>query len=203
MENEVTGTHLLSLLPWYVNGTLSAAEREQVEAHIATCVLCKEETEALRKLREGIKAVESQGQTPGELGLARLKHHIHAENAAHPARRWLMPALAAAAIIIVAQAGLMLNMDATHRQHMQLMSGPTKADIQVRLLPTARAEQIASLLQSIHGHIVDGPGALGIYHVRIETGVSGRKASETDIKNVVQQLRARNDVVQFVAGEHP
>jgi len=81
---------------------------------------------------------------------------------------------------------------------MQLMSAPVAGDIQVRFAPDARAEQIESLLQSIHGRIVAGPGALGVYHIRIEAGKSSRK----DVEAVLQQLRSQTHVVTFATREN-
>lgn len=195
-----TASHPSDLLPWYVNGTLDDAGRKRIEAHLSGCAPCREKMKAIKRLRTCVKDIESQGQSPGELGLARLKRRIRSEAAMLTPRvrhRWLMPALAAAAIVIVAQAGLMLNMNSTNRQGMQLMSAPAAGDIQVRFAPDARAGQIESLLQSIHGHIVAGPGALGVYHIRISAGDSGKK----DVEAAVQRLRAQNNVVQFVARE--
>jgi len=194
-------SHPSDLLPWYVNGTLNDDGRKQVEAHLSGCALCREEVKAIERLRTRVKDIESQGQSPGELGLARLKRRIRSETTStgnSSPRRWLMPALAAATIIIVAQAGLMLNMNGTHRQNMQLMSAPAAGDIQVRFAANARAKHIESLLQSIHGHIVAGPGALGVYHIRIEAGKSGGK----DVETVLQQLRSQTHVVKFAAREN-
>jgi len=196
----VMDSHPSDLLPWYANGTLDDAERRQVEAHLSDCPQCKEAITALKRLRTRVKDIELQGQSPGELGLVRLKRRIRSETASaanSSRRRWLLPALAAAAIVIVAQAGLMLNINATNRQAMQLMSAPAAGDIQVRFAPDARAGQIASLLQSIHGQIVAGPGALGVYHIRISAGDSGKK----DVEAAVQRLRVQKNVLQFVARE--
>jgi len=194
------GSHPSDLLPWYVNGALDEVEHQQVETHITHCTSCRHEIAELERLRTRVKNIGVQGQSPGELGLARLKRRIQSETSkieSSSPRRWLMPVLAAAAVIIVAQAGLMLNMNATHRQNMQLMSAPAAGDIQIRFVADARAEQVDALLQSIHGQIVAGPGALGVYHIRINAGASGRK----NVGAAIRKLRTRSDIVQFVAGE--
>src|SRR5581483_5089387 len=51
------------LLPWYVNGQLSSAERHEVDAHLAQCSSCREELAQLRliatRVREAAPAEES------------------------------------------------------------------------------------------------------------------------------------------------
>jgi len=42
----------LELLPWFLNGTLDAAERREVEAHLASCDACREELAATRRAFE-------------------------------------------------------------------------------------------------------------------------------------------------------
>ena len=39
------------LLPWFLSGTLEAAERKQVTAHLAECAACRTELESLTVLR--------------------------------------------------------------------------------------------------------------------------------------------------------
>jgi len=47
------------LLPWYVNGTLEAGERAQLEAHIAQCLRCRREFDAQRALQAVLASDES------------------------------------------------------------------------------------------------------------------------------------------------
>jgi len=154
------------LLPWYANGTLGKADHQQVEVHLAQCQQCLDEVAYLQQLRAQMKAVEQQYSSPAELGLARLKQRIRAENVPAKVRHWFIPALAAAAIVIVAQAGLLLNTNS--KQNMQLMSAPPQGQIQVRFAPDTSARAITALLQSVSGEIVQGPSALGVYHLRID-----------------------------------
>ena len=41
MNKLCTHDEALELLPWYVNGTLSSAERSRVEQHVRTCLPCR------------------------------------------------------------------------------------------------------------------------------------------------------------------
>lgn len=46
------------LLPWYVNGTLAADERAQLEAHLAQCLRCRRELDAQRALQAALASDE-------------------------------------------------------------------------------------------------------------------------------------------------
>jgi hypothetical protein len=72
------------------------------------------------------------------------------------------------------------------------------AVLQVRFRATATEAQMRAALQEIGGAIVDGPGALGVYRVRLQ---GERPASAADIEQAVQQLKQRTDTVEHVARE--
>ncbi len=48
------------LLPWYVNGSLDAPERERVRHHVQECHLCQQEIPLLRLIQ-----AEVVGRAPG------------------------------------------------------------------------------------------------------------------------------------------
>jgi len=81
----------------------------ELESHLAGCARCREELEALRKALALVDAELHQlvavGPSPD---LAARIRRAAAENAAEPARRptWLWPALAAAAVLLLAVAVL-------------------------------------------------------------------------------------------------
>ncbi|MDQ6956168.1 MAG: hypothetical protein Q9M21_03125 [Mariprofundaceae bacterium] len=200
MSEHPSDEHPCKLLPWYVNGSLIDTERNSIESHITTCTTCQQEIAELEQLHAHVKHVGSKTLSPGELGLARLKQRIQSELSTTNKKtfhHWLKPARAAASIVIILQAGLMWNMDTQNNQKMQLLSGPSSADIQVIFTPNAAEAQIRALLQSIQAHIVDGPSAQGIYHIRIESEGNKKKELET----AIQTLRKQGNVVHFVEKE--
>ena len=46
---------ILLLLPWYLNQSLEQDERQQVESHLRSCILCRRELVVLRKLAAAVK----------------------------------------------------------------------------------------------------------------------------------------------------
>jgi hypothetical protein len=67
-----------SLLPWFVNETLSAEDRGRVEAHLADCALCRAELAAERRIRTLLRQPEAVQAVP-QLGLRKLLARIDEE----------------------------------------------------------------------------------------------------------------------------
>jgi anti-sigma factor RsiW len=61
------------LLPWYVNGTLEAAERAQLDAHLAQCLRCRRELDAQRALQAGLANDEADVVVGGALARAHAR----------------------------------------------------------------------------------------------------------------------------------
>jgi hypothetical protein len=77
-----------SLLPWYVNGTLSLRERERVEAHLAGCRRCQEEEQACRQTAGAVQSAGEVAPTPHPVQLQRVLARIdEAEREERTARR--------------------------------------------------------------------------------------------------------------------
>lgn len=189
-----TEPHPDELLPWLANDTLAGEERARLEAHLESCARCREELAFLRALRHSVKRLG--GESPGELVRERLLREIGRGSKPH---RWWIPALAAAAVVIVAQGAILANLLWTREPAItplgERMDG---AVLQVRFRATATEAQMRAALQEIGGAIVDGPGALGVYRVRLQ---GERPASAADIEQAVQQLKQRTDTVEHVARE--
>ncbi len=197
MNTRDTSSHPEDLLPWYVNGTLEGAEREAVARHLETCPRCRDEVAWLARLREQVKEA-APGATPGELGLRRLLREVEAEAPAPRRREWWRPALAAAVVVIVIQSVLLVRPWVDDGAGIVPLGGSRGgAVIQVEFRPQATEAQIREVLQAVEGTIVDGPGALGVYRVRLE----GEGDQRRRLEEAVARLRARGDVVIHVAAD--
>jgi len=197
MTTSETPEHPDELLPWYVNGTLGGDEREMVVRHLEACVRCRDEVASLEALRAQIRSEEIGA--PGELGLRRLMRDVASERRArHGQRRWWVPVAAAAAVLVIAVQGVMLmNLPPAHDTGIVPLGAEQAAGvIQLRFHATASEAEIRAALQSVDAVLVGGPGALGIYYIRL------RGADGTDPARVaaaVEKLRAQSDVVSHVA----
>jgi len=193
------------LLPWYVNGTLSAEERRQVEAYLERSSHSRDEVALLRALRQQVKD-EAVENSPGELGLQRLKREIKqagqipasgdrmAGRTITIASFW-RPLAAAACLVVLVQAGVMVGLrtGTIDPDTVGIASGTTgliEPQLQVTFAPDATEADIRELLQSAGASIADGPTALGIYKLRLDTAT-------TSIDEALTTLRANGDVVTF------
>lgn len=189
--------HPDELLPWYVNETLTGEELRTVEEHLPNCERCRHELEWLQLLRAQVKRTDV-GEIPSALGRARLLRDLRGGTTQSVRRRaWWQPALAAAAMVMVIQAAALF--------HFWSVSGPItplggphaqEAILQVRFAPSATEAELRAVLQEIGGVLVDGPGALGVYRVRLE----GDKAPAA-IGRAVDTLRSKPNIVWYVAAD--
>jgi hypothetical protein len=180
------------LLPWLANGTLAAAEREVVNTHVRTCIVCRRELRSLERLAVAIRrepAVDLSVHTQFE----QLERELDG-----PAARWSplhgphgsLFRFATVAVMGVALLGLLLWLTPTRYDgggdFATLASPPATDGGQVDIVfdPAATDTEIRQVLAEIHGTIVAGPTNLGRYTVRVTTG----DLSETELKGLVEKL---------------
>ncbi len=84
--NGLMPDHVRDMLPWYVNGTLSPAEQEAVEAWLARHPEAYAEVEALRALHRAVAAQPTI--TPPKEVWNRLRAHVGRQQMGWP--RWLV-----------------------------------------------------------------------------------------------------------------
>ncbi|WP_445371295.1 anti-sigma factor family protein [Methylomonas sp. HW2-6] len=84
---------LVLLLPWYVNQSLSINERQQVENHLKTCLICRRELLNLRKLSAAVQG-SADLEVAADASLAGLRMKMQRADHSRPMSSRLFPKLA-------------------------------------------------------------------------------------------------------------
>ena len=98
-----------------------------------------------------------------------------------------------AAAILIAQTAVIAVLLNQHTETLRPLSGPAAGQgplLQVQLRPSATEEQVRELLNAADAQIVAGPGALGIYTIRV---------ADADATRALQRLRAADRIVESVS----
>lgn len=177
---------LRDLLPWYVNRTLDAATSEEIDLLAGRSPLVRAEVLWLGQLRSQVRQFRDQAeQRPDDAGLDTLLALIHAEDTGKVVRlrgrwnAWLaeprqLSVASLAAAVVLAQAaliGTLLMRPAP--ETLTPLSGEAPAGgelLQVTFKPKATEAQIRGLLAGLRAEVVSGPGALGVYTLRVPEG---------------------------------
>lgn len=208
-----------ALLPWYLNGSLSAEEQAMVERALASDPALQAELASLELMRETVRESSDSVAVPAsdfDLVMQRIdgveEAPVHAPAAREPiGSRWLdsvralfaMPGLrfaaVAAALVIMLQSaaivGLMVEAPDQGAGYQTATSGEPAGAVAAgpRLLLMFQAEaslaEVAGLLGEVGARIVDGPSQEGAYIVEL--------GAEGDLAAVLKRLQAREDLIRF------
>jgi hypothetical protein len=184
MHNE---QELRELLPWYVNHTLDAATSEEIGMLAERSPLLRSELLWLRQLRGQIQQSRLEAdRRPADAGLGTLMALVRAEGSgkvvqlrtrcsawlAAP-RRFSVPVGLAAAVVLAQAALIGALLVRPAPEPLMPLSGEAPVGgqlLQVTFKPRATEAQIRGLLASLQAEIVSGPGALGVYTLRVPEG---------------------------------
>jgi hypothetical protein len=198
------------LLPAYLNGTLSDAERRWVDEQLAASPDARAELEELRLIQGGLRAHWESEAAPSPSARARVMAAI----AATPAQEETKPGLgarlgaalsalfapkwvpAAALSVIVLQFALLVAMNTSRTTVEPGTRGGGNLDFPTRLTlvlqPDARQGDLTMLLQNMRAQVIAGPDASGTY-------ILGLRTDKPEVVNERLALaRARSDLVVSV-----
>jgi anti-sigma factor RsiW len=208
MSSSLTHEQAQQLLPWLVNGTLPAPERELVDRHVRGCLACHVELKEQRRLRALLRERPTVAISP-EQGFSELIKRIDAEeprgSGGAPPRRffssplrsvgWLAAAtVAAAAIGVAAWLALSRPGSDTSPAYATLTSASRTRLLRLDIVfaPSATEEDMRTLVRDIGGTIVAGPSGIGRYTIQLD-----RDLSPSAVQALIDKL-ANDSRVRFV-----
>lgn len=192
-----------NLLPWLANGTASAAQAREAEAHLRQCPECRAELDRERQLAAGLRLPAQSAPQP-ELGLQRLMERLDQADAATarpgPVRsrrvsRVRGATLALVGIGLVELLALVALVFAAWRLAQpsaapgepayvtlsQASNVPQAARLRLVFDPQRPVAELNALLQAEQLQVVAGPSAAGVW------SLDGPGAADAD--KVAQRLR--------------
>ncbi|VAW79801.1 hypothetical protein MNBD_GAMMA12-59 [hydrothermal vent metagenome] len=192
--------HPDELLAWYVNGTLSKSELQQVESHLHTCTQCQSEVKLLQTLHQHVRNEKVAG--PGEIARKRLMKTIKKNNPT--GRKWWEQWAAAAAVIIIAVQSIVIidNPGTGPTKHPGTNTGEMPAlsmvisDIKIRFNKSARITEINKLLLSVDTSISAGPDENNFYYLDVRRFTA--KDHPQKIQAVIKQLSKHKKLQNYV-----
>jgi anti-sigma factor RsiW len=205
------------LLPWFVNGRLSEADRQRVDAHLRVCEACSDELAAQQRIY-GVMSVDAGVERIPMAGLNRLRMRIdsldavpastaperdvRSEAPAGSSLRQRRGAIAASIALtaVGALAALLWNQHerriAPANYYTVTTTAPQPATTAIRAVfaPTVTLSELQALLDDAHLKIVSGPTEAGVYSL----AMSGSASVDWSL----QRLRG-HEVVRFAESVVP
>jgi anti-sigma factor RsiW len=175
------------LLPWLVNGTLGAPEREAVEEHVRTCIVCRREIKEQQRLYTTART-RLTSDVSAEAGFDRMNREL--DDAARARTMWSKRSTALAPFAVAAAAGVAVlaillwftPLPGLERNAYSTLATPARSNavlLDVVFAEDTTAAEMQALLDDIGGEIVAGPSDLGRYNVRVvDDGTDGARSSE-------------------------
>jgi len=187
------------LLPWFVNGTLDAAEASSVARHIAACERCQKDAAEQAQLRASASAMQATGDVERDWAL--LRRRIEADPRAPTRRRegalpgswrrWLPFTVALQGAVILALAGVLIAGPAREERYRALGAQPavSEANAVAVFRGDATSEQMRDALHAVGARIVGGPTITDAYLLRLNDPTP----------QVLSRLRAQPGVLRVEA----
>ena len=169
-----------ALLPWYVNGTLDAAEAAVVEAHLVECAECREELQFERAMGSRIGGLSMDVEQGWAAMRQRLETVVEKTPAPATARvipflrrritmGWAIAGQAAAAALVLVAVGSLRQAPSPAEYHALGAAGAGQAgNLVVLFRPETAERDIRTLLEGAQARVVEGPLTTGAWVLRVD-----------------------------------
>lgn len=209
-----------ALLPWYVSGKISAADKARVEAYLATHPEAEMQLELVRAEADAVFSANQEIATH-RVSFDAIKAKLHASPSARfssmraglidrvgsliaslTPRQLALAGMAAALAVVVQTAtiGALVNAMLGGGGSYETASGPgdklaAGTYALVSFQPAAPAGTLSAFLADAGYVIVEGPKAGGVYRLRL----SGNVLTDTERDAIVEKLKTRTDLISFAS----
>lgn len=192
--NVMSHEESIELLPWLVNNSLHGDEREAVQAHAKSCIICRRELAELEALQESVQSMAAAVPAPDMRGInaridAQLQRESRGRDLVEGIRNFFTSpwraAFAAQSLALVAVATLWLQSGTGEPQFRTLTTTetlPTGHYLRVVFDPNLERAAIDDLLADAGLGVIAGPSDRGVVTLRFADAVdeAGRStATET------------------------
>jgi hypothetical protein len=206
-ENSREHREISSLIPWYVNDTLSDHERQRVDLHVAACEVCRDDLSVHNRIFEGMEAQPALDYMPAA-SLKRLQARLDDAQAQsgspkaprpdpdsrRPWRGWMaasIGALALAIAVLVADRWVQFEARVKQPDYRTVTSSaprPQAEVIRAVFSPAITLVELQQILDEAQLKIVSGPTEAGVYSLASN--------STLPVRSSLQLLR-RHSTVRF------
>jgi Putative zinc-finger len=202
VSQSITHSRAFELLPWLVNGSLGAEERELVEQHVRSCLACHRELKEQQRLRAALRAQPVVHLSP-QTNFDKLARSLDGPPAlgAPPARRFTrLVRFAAAAAVAATAVGAVLWLSPTRldtsADYRTLANGheASRGELDIVFGQSVTQAEMQSVLEQIGAKIEGGPSGVGRYRVRLEHPI----ASNAELDALAAKL-SKDPRVRFAA----
>lgn len=209
--------HFEKMLPWLVNGTLSADEKKDVELALAKSEQLQQEKAFLSNLQEQI-VQQPMPDAPVEFAWQKMKRQIaqqdnQQQSNQQPAKspntesntvalesrrskRWKYAAMAASVLLVIQSSTLLVswNQEDPYRplSSDSASNRTNAAQLTIQFTESASAIEIQTLLRRYQLTIVSGPSSIGLYKL------VGPNDSKTMSDELLQKLAAQPNLIAHV-----
>ena len=206
-----------NLLPWYINQTLSPDDDDMVEAHLSSCLVCRNELSQQRTLKSVVVSDQSS-DTALKRSLSTLHQRIQNESY-QPEPHWLSwlkeswrtvrethfgiqtALLAQTAVIMVAIGFVLVDRPDQASEFQTLTSAPTPAKAAEMAFKVIFAEDLTivglqRLLEENDVTIKSGPSPAGAYELAINHAMTPEA-----VKNLLARLENHPEI-RFVTNSN-
>ncbi|HEY5102871.1 MAG TPA: zf-HC2 domain-containing protein [Steroidobacteraceae bacterium] len=199
-DSQAAASHdeMWELIPWLVNGRLTAAVAAAVTAHLKECAQCAEEFREQRCISQAMQADDSIAFA-SEASFQKLAARLDAAPVARRMSAMMRSAAAAgvvAALGLAAWGGWSLQRTAdSSRAPYRTLTSPAPvagagAQLRVVFAPDLTLVELAQLLHSIDANITSGPTEAGVYTL----GFGASLDSQAQVARRLAFLRADEHV---------